>query len=382
MDFSLTPQQDDIRKLCYEFGQTVVAPRAEEMDRTAQFPYDIAEQMADLGLLGVPFPKEYGGMGGDTICYAIAVEEISRADASTGITVAAHTSLGASPFYLFGTEEQKREYLVPLARGKRLWSFGLTETEAGSDAGGVQTTAELRDGQWIINGGKRYITNSGTNISGGVTAAVVTGRREDGRPEISSIILPRDTPGYTVLPPYRKMGWRSASVHPLSFDNCAVPEENLLGARGQGYKQCLITLDGGRISVAALSVGLAQGAYDAAFAYARGRRQFGQPISTFQAIQHKLADMATEIELARTLTYKAAWLKDQGKDFRLAAAQAKLFASEVSVRAADQALQVSGGAGFMDDTPFARYYRDAKINEIGEGTSEILRGVIAKLLGC
>ena len=382
MDFSLNDEQEAIRNLCRDFGQEVVAPRAEEMDRTASFPYDIVEQMGNLGLLGIPFPEEYGGAGADTVSYALAVEEISRADASTGITMAAHTSLGASPFYLFGAEDQKQEFLTPLAQGKRLWGFGLTEPEAGSDAGGARTRAERRDSSWVVNGSKAFITNSGTRMTGGVTITAVTGKRADGRPAISNIIIPSGTPGFTVEPSYHKMGWRASDTHGLSFRDCTVPEGNLLGEEGQGLKQFLQILDGGRISVAALSIGLAQACYDAAFAYARERKQFGQAINKFQAIQFKLADMATEIELARTLTLKAAWLKDAGKDFRLTAGMAKLYAAETSKRAADQAVQIHGGYGFMDDYAVSRYWRDCKINEIGEGTSEVQRGLIAKLLGC
>ena len=382
MDFSLSDEQEAIRNLCHEFGQEVVAPRAEEMDRTASFPYDIVEQMANLGLLGIPFPEEYGGAGADTVSYALAVEEIGRADASTGITMAAHISLGATPFYLFGTEEQKQEYLAPLAQGKRLWAFGLTEPEAGSDAANAKTRAELKDGSWVVNGSKSFITNSGTRMSGGVTVTAVTGKREDGRSEISNIIIPSGAPGFTVESSYRKMGWKASDTHGLSFHDCAVPAENLLGEKGKGLQQFLQILDGGRISVAALSVGLAQACYDAAFAYATERRQFGQPISKFQAIQFKLADMATEIELSRLMTLKAAWQKDQGKDFRLAAGQAKLYATETCKRAADQAVQIHGGYGFMDDYAVSRYYRDCKVHEIGEGTSEVQRGLIAKLLGC
>ena len=388
MDFTLSPEQELIRKTCRDFGRQVIAPRAEEMDRTASFPYEIVAQMAELGLLGLPFPEQYGGAGADTVSYALAVEEIARADASTGITMAAHISLGASPFYLFGSEEQKQRYLVPLAQGQQLWAFGLTEPGAGSDAGATRTRAELRDGQWLVNGSKCFITNSGTRITGGVTITAVTGSRnspargEGGHAEISNIIIPSGTPGFDVAPSYRKMGWKASDTHELSFRDCAVPEENLLGPRGQGFKQFLTILDGGRISVAALSIGLAQACYDAAFAYAQERRQFGQPIAKFQAIQFKLADMATEIEMARLMTLKAAWLKDQGKDFRLAAGMAKLYAAETSKRAADQAVQIHGGYGFMDEYPVSRYWRDCKINEIGEGTSEVQRLVIAKLLGC
>ncbi|HEY8284518.1 MAG TPA: acyl-CoA dehydrogenase family protein [Chloroflexota bacterium] len=381
MNFDLTDEQRLIQTTVREFAQAEVAPRAEEMDRTHQFPYDLVAKMAELGLMGLPFPEQYGGAGGDTVSYAIAVEEISRADASTGITLAAHISLGSAPFYLFGSEEQKQRFLVPLARGERLWGFGLTEPEAGSDAGATRTRAEARDGQWVVNGSKCFITNSGTQITGGVTVAAVTGKRADGKNEISTIIIPSGTPGFQVEPPYNKMGWRASDTHGLTFTNCAVPQENLLGARGGGYKQFLEILDGGRISVAALSVGLGQACLDASLRYANQRRQFGQPIGKFQAIQFKLADMATEIEMARLMTYKAAWLKDQKRDFGLVAGMAKLYASEASKRAADQAVQIHGGYGFMDEYAVSRYYRDCKINEIGEGTSEVQRLVIARHLG-
>jgi butyryl-CoA dehydrogenase len=381
MNFDLTDEQRLIQQTVREFAQSEVAPLAEEMDRTHQFPYELVEKMSALGLLGLPWPERYGGAGADTVSYAIAVEEIARADASTGITLAAHVSLGSAPFYLFGTEEQKQEYLAPLARGERLWAFGLTEPEAGSDAGATRTRADLRDGEWVISGSKCFITNSGTRITGGVTISAVTGTRADGRPEISNIIVRSGTPGMTVEPPYSKMGWRASDTHGLTFTDCAVPKANLLGARGNGYRQFLETLDGGRISVAALSVGLAQACLDAGLKYAKERKQFGQPIGKFQAIQFKLADMATEIEMARTMTYKAAWLKDKGRDFSLTAGMAKLFASEASKRAADQAVQIHGGYGFMDEFPVSRYYRDCKINEIGEGTSEVQRLLIARQLG-
>src|SRR6185312_12418323 len=285
MNFDLTDEQRLIQRTVREFAQAEVAPRAEEMDRTHQFPYDLVATMADLGLMGLPYPEQYGGAGGDTVSYAIAVEEISRADASTGITLAAHVSLGSAPFYLFGSEAQKQDYLVPLARGERLWGFALTEPEAGSDAGATRTRAELVEGKWLINGAKCFITNSGTRITAGVTVAAVTGKRADGKNEISTIIVPSGTPGFHVDPPYNKMGWRASDTHGLTFTDCSVPEQNLLGKRGGGYKQFLEVLDGGRISVAALSVGLAQACLDASLAYAKQRRQFGQPIGKFQAIQ-------------------------------------------------------------------------------------------------
>lgn len=381
MNFDLSDEQRLLQRTVREFAQSEVAPRAAEMDRLHEFPYDLVEKMAGLGLMGLPWPEQYGGAGADTISYAIAVEEIARADASTGITLAAHVSLGSTPFYLFGTEEQKQQYLVPLAQGTRLWAFGLTEPEAGSDAGATRTRADLRDGAWVIDGSKCFITNSGTRITGGVTITAVTGSLPDGRNEISNIIVPTGTPGFAVEPPYSKMGWRASDTHGLTFADCRVPEQNILGRRGRGYQQFLQTLDGGRISVAALSVGLAQACLDASLAYATQRRQFGQPIGKFQAIQFKLVDMATEIEMARLMTYKAAWLKDRGRDFSLAAGMAKLYASETSKRAADQAVQIHGGYGFMDEYPVSRYYRDCKVNEIGEGTSEVQRLVIAKQLG-
>jgi short-chain 2-methylacyl-CoA dehydrogenase len=381
MNFDLTDEQRLIQQTVREFARAEVAPAAEEMDRSHAFPYRLVEGMAALGLLGLPWPEQYGGAGGDTVSYALAVEEISRADASTGITLAAHVSLGSAPFYLFGTEQQKQQYLIPLARGEKLWAFGLTEPEAGSDAGATRTKASLVANQWVIQGSKCFITNSGTRMTGGVTISAVTGTRADGRNEISNIIVPSGTTGFFVEPPYNKMGWRASDTHGLTFENCIVPEANLLGARGNGYKQFLEVLDGGRISVAALSVGLAQACLDASLKYAKERRQFGQPIGKFQAIQFKLADMATEIEMARLMTLKAAWLKDQGRDFSIQAGMAKLFASETSKRAADQAVQIHGGYGFMDEYAVSRYYRDCKINEIGEGTSEVQRLVLARQLG-
>jgi butyryl-CoA dehydrogenase len=381
MNFDLSDEQKAIQALCRDFAREVVAPAAEENDREARFPYAIVAQMADLGLMGLPFPEAYGGAGADTVSYALAVMELAAADASVAITLAANVSLGASPFYLFGTEEQKQQYLVPLARGEKLWGFGLTEPNAGSDAGAVQTRAELRDGRWIVNGTKAFITNSGTDITGGTTIAAVTGTGEQGRPEISNLIVPQDTPGFTRSKTYRKMGWRASDTRELSFADAAVPEENLLGTRGAGLKQFLTILDGGRISVAALSVGLAMGAFDEAFRYAQERRQFGRQISKFQAIAFKLADMKMEIEHARLMILKAAWEKDEGRDFSLNASLAKLYAGEVSRRVVNEAVQIHGGYGFMDEYPVSRMYRDQKINEIGEGTNEVQRLVIARLMG-
>jgi alkylation response protein AidB-like acyl-CoA dehydrogenase len=324
----------------------------------------------------MPFPEDYGGGGADTVSYAIAIEELTRVDSSVAITVAAHTSLGTMPIYLYGTEEQKREWLPRLASGHGLAAFGLTEPGAGSDAGATLTRAELRDGSWIVNGSKSFITNSGTDITACVTVTALTGKDE-----VSTIIVPNGTPGYELSPPLKKLGWRASDTRQLTFVDCAVPEGNLLGERGRGFHQFMEILDGGRISVAAMGVGLAQGAYDLAFGYAQERQQFGRPIAKFQAVQFALADMATEIEAGRQLVYRAAWLKDAGKPFGLAAAQAKLYTGLLSNRAANAALQIHGGYGFMDEYAISRLYRDQKILEIGEGTNEVQRMVIARLLG-
>ncbi len=381
MNFDLTDEQIAISRLAREFATDEVRPRAEEMDREEAFPYDLVSKMAELGFLGLPFPEAYGGAGADTVSYALAIMEIARADASTAITMAAHVSLGATPFYLFGTEEQKQRYLVPLAQGKMLWGFGLTEPEAGSDAGNCRTTAQLENGHWRINGTKAFITNSGTDLTGGTTITAVTDKRADGRSEISNIIVPQATPGFTRSKKYRKMGWRASDTRELSFVDASVPEENLLGKRGEGLKQFLTILDGGRISVAALSVGLAMGAYDEALAYAKERRAFGQTISKFQAIQFKLVDMLCEIEHSKLMVLKAAWEKDNKRDFLQTASLAKLYAGEVSRRVVNEAVQIHGGYGFMDEYPVSRMYRDQKINEIGEGTNEVQRVVIARRMG-
>lgn len=382
VDFTLNDEQQAIRDTCREFAEQEIKPLAEEMDRTGEFPYELIRKMGDLGLLGLPFPEEYGGAGADFLSYCIAIEEISRGDVSVGITMEAQTSLGASPFYFYGSEAQKEQYLVPLASGKQLWSFGLTEPGAGSDSGGTQTRAVLRNGYWHINGAKSFITNAGTDMTGGVTITAVTDNRPGGRNEITNIIVPKGTPGYIIGSPYKKMGWKASDTRPLTFEDCTVPEENILGRRGDGFKQFMQILDAGRVAIAALSVGLAQACLDAALAYAKERTQFGKPISKFQAIQFKLADMDMEIELARLMYYKAAWLHMEGRPYTREASMAKLFASETAKRAADQAVQIHGGYGFMDEYPVSRYWRSVKINEIGEGTSEVQRILIAKLLGC
>ncbi len=381
MNFDLTQEQKAIQSLCRDFAREEVAPRAEAMDADSAFPYDLVSKMADLGLLGLPFPEEYGGAGADTVSYALAVMEIARADASTAITLAAHVSLGASPFYLFGNEEQKKRYLVPLAQGKMLWGFGLTEPGAGSDAGATQTRAEQRNGIWIINGTKAFITNSGTEITGGTTITAVTGKDESGRSEITTFAVPQDTPGFSRSKRYKKMGWKASDTRELSFVDAPVPDECMLGQRGMGLKNFLTILDGGRISVGALSVGLAMGAYDEALKYAKERQQFGRPISKFQAIQFKLVDMLMEIEHAKLMVLKAAWEKDQKRDFAMSASLAKLYSGEVSRRVVNEAVQVHGGYGFMDEYPVSRMYRDQKINEIGEGTNEVQRLVIGRMLG-
>jgi butyryl-CoA dehydrogenase len=382
MNFTLNEEQIAIRDTCREFAQQEIKPRAEEMDVTGKFPYDLVRKMGELGLLGLPFPEEYGGAGADFLSYCLAIEEISRGDVSVGITMEAHTSLGATPFYLFGSKEQKERYLSPLAQGEQLWSFGLTEPEAGSDSGGTRTRAILQDGQWHINGSKCFITNAGTDMTAGVTITAVTGTRSDGRKEISNLIVPKHTPGYVIGNAYKKMGWKASDTRPLAFEDCVVPAANILGERGDGFKQFMQILDGGRVAIAALAVGLAQACLDEALSYAQQRRQFGQPISSFQATQFKLADMATEIELARLMYYKAAWLHMQGEPYAREAAMAKLFASETAKRAADQAVQIHGGYGFMDEYPVSRYWRNVKAIEIGEGTSEVQRMVIAKHLDC
>jgi len=386
MDFALTPEQEAIRDTCRDFAREVVAPAAEELDRNHKFGYDIVRQMGELGLFGLPFSEEVGGAGGDFLSLCIAIEEISRADAGIGITLEAAVCLGSSPIYEFGTPEQKSQWLPDLVAGRKLWAFGLTEPEAGSDAGATKTRAESRDGKWVINGAKQFITNCGTDISAGVTITAVTGRVSHDEPEISAIMVPSGTSGYHVLASYRKLGWHSSDTHPLSFEDCEVSGASLLGSRGGGYRQFLHTLTGGRIAIAALSVGVAQACLDAALAYAKERRTFGEPISKHQAIQFKLADMAMETEVARTIVYRAAAAyghegSETSDEVRMLAAMSKLYASEASKRAADNAVQIHGGYGFMEDYPVARYWRDVKVNEIGEGTSEVQRMLIARLLG-
>jgi short/branched chain acyl-CoA dehydrogenase len=376
MHFDLPDDHRLLQQTVRDFAEQEVRPVAEELDREKRFPYEIVAKMGELGWMGIPFPEEVGGAGGTTLQYALAVEELTRVDSSVAITMCAHTSLGTQPIHLFGSPAQKEALLPDLCSGAKLGAFGLTEPEAGSDAGNVRTRAALQDGEWVVNGAKQFITNAGTDISGHVA---ITARTGDG--EISNIVVEKGTPGYEQGTPYRKMGWNASDTRPLTFADCRVPEENLLGPRGQGFKQFLHILDIGRIGVAAMGVGLAQGALDEALAYAKERRAFGQPISKFQAIQGKLADMATEIEAARLLTYKAAYLKDEGRNFTLTAAQAKLKTGRLAVRCAEEAVQIHGGYGYIEEYPVCRFYRDAKILTIGEGTDEVQQMVIARALG-
>jgi short/branched chain acyl-CoA dehydrogenase len=376
MDFDLSDDHELIRRTVRDFAEGEVAPVAADLDREKRFPYEIVAKLGELGLMGIPFPEEYGGAGADSLAYALAVEELTRVDSSVAITMCAHTSLGTQPIYLFGTEEQKQRLLPDLCAGRKLAAFGLTEPEAGSDAGNVRTRAVREDGEWVINGAKQFITNAGTDISGHVAITARTG--DD---EISNFVVPNGTPGYEQGEPYRKMGWNASDTRPLTFSDCRVPDEALLGPRGAGFKQFLHILDIGRIGVAAMGVGLAQGALDQALAYAKERRAFGKPISKFQAIQGKLADLSAEIEAARLLVYKAARLKDTGRDFTLTAAQAKLKTGRLAVRATEEAVQIHGGYGYIEEYPVCRMYRDAKILTIGEGTDEVQQMVIARGLG-
>ncbi|TXC93031.1 acyl-CoA dehydrogenase [Metabacillus litoralis] len=379
MDFELTKEQKMIRKVIHEFAEAKVAPGADERDSSAVFPKEIFDQLADLGMMGLPFSEQYGGGEADTISFAIVVEELSRVCASTGITYSAHISLGAAPIDLFGTDEQKESYLTPLCKGEYLGAFGLTEPNAGSDAGGTETTAILDGDQWVISGSKCYITNASYAKNLAITAVT---DRSKGTNGISAFIVPTNSEGFTIHDHYQKMGLNASNTTELVLENVRIPRENLLGIDGHGYKQFLATLDGGRIGIAAMAVGIAQGAYEKALQYAKERKQFGQSISKFQAIQFKLADMNMNIELARLMVFKAAWLKDQKKSFKKEAAIAKLFASEMCMKVCDQAIQIHGGYGYMKEYQVERFFRDAKLLEIGEGTSEVQRMVIARQIGC
>jgi alkylation response protein AidB-like acyl-CoA dehydrogenase len=381
VDFDLTPEQEEFRRAIRTFAEEVIAPRAAEMDQAEELPMDIIKQLAELGLFGIPFPEEYGGQGADLATLCLAIEELARVDSSIAITLEAAVGLGANPIYQFGTEEQKRRWLAPMCRGEILGAFGLTEAGGGSDAAATRTTARLDEGRWVINGSKAFITNSGTPISKVCTITAVTGRLDDGTPEISAIIVPTDTPGFEVGGHYRKLGWRASDTHELSFNDVRVPQENLLGERGEGFAQFLQTLDDGRVAIAALAVGLAQGALEESVRYAQEREAFGRPIGSFQGLHFKLADMKVRVETARLAVYRAAWLRDRGRPFKAEASIAKLYASEAAVTQAREAVQIHGAYGFTEEFPVARFYRDAKVLEIGEGTSEIQRILIARELG-
>jgi short-chain 2-methylacyl-CoA dehydrogenase len=382
VDFELSDEQRALQGMIREFAAAEVAPHAADWDRDETFPLETVRKLGELGVMGIPFPEEYGGLGQGALEMAVVLEELARVDSSIAITVGANVSLGGAPIALFGSAQQKERWLAPLARGETLGAFGATEPGAGSDLQGTRTTAILEGDAWRINGTKAFITNAGTEMSAFVTITAASGQRPDGRREISNILIPTGTPGYTQGKPYRKMGWHASDTRELSFSDVCVPKDNLVGPQGRGARQFLEVLDGGRIGVAALSVGLAVGAMEQSLRYARERTAFGRPIAQYQAVAFKLADMATEIEAARLLTHKAAALKDAGKPFAQMAAQAKLFASELAVRAADQAMQIHGGYGYIEESPIPRFYRDAKILTIGEGTSEIQRLVIARHLGC
>ena len=376
MDLDLAPEHVLLRDTIRDFMTTEVAPQVEEHERERRFPTDIVKRIGEMGWLGIPIPEDEGGAGLDTLAYAIAVEEIGRVWGSLGLIVAAHTSLGCGPLHLAGTDEQKQRYLVPMASGQVLGAYGLTEPGAGSDAGGTRTTARLEDACWVLDGAKRFITNAGHAGTYVVTAK--TGTTDKGDAEISAFIVAADTPGFSVGRLEDKLGLHASATGELRFENARIPAENLLGTQGDGFRTFLKILDGGRISIGALALGLAQAALDASIPYAQTREQFGRPIGTFQGVAFMVADMATEIEAARSLVWKAAWLKDQGRDYGLVAAEAKLFASEVSSRATNAAIQIHGGYGYTTDYPVERYLRDAKLTEIGEGTSQIQRLVIAR----
>ncbi|PIC66978.1 acyl-CoA dehydrogenase [Sporosarcina sp. P21c] len=379
MNFDLTQEQHMVKKLMRDFANEEVAPGAVDRDRSGKFPVEIFKKLSEMGMMGLPFPEKYGGGGADTITFAIVTEELSRACASTGITYSAHISLGGAPLNLFGTEKQKQKYLTPICAGESLGAFGLTEPNAGSDAGGTETSAVLSDGQYTINGTKVYITNASYAKHLALTA--VTGRA-DGKKEISAIVVPTDSKGFKIMDNYEKMGLHASNTTELLLEDVVVPEENLLGESGKGFQQFLVTLDGGRIGIGAMAVGIAQAAYERALKYSKERKQFGKTLSSFQITQFKLADMAMKIELARTMVYKAAWLKDQGRKFTKEASMCKLYASEIAMEVANEAIQIHGGYGYMREYEVERYLRDAKLLEIGEGTSEVQRMVIARQLGC
>jgi alkylation response protein AidB-like acyl-CoA dehydrogenase len=381
MDFSLSMEQEIIRNSVRQFAENEIKPLAKELDEKEEFSYETTKKMADIGLFGMFAPEKYGGQGIDYVSYIIATEEIARVDGSHAATVAAANSLGIGPIYYFGSEEQKQKYLPKLCAGERLWGFGLTESNAGSDAGNTQTMIVLEGDTWVINGSKIFITNGATKITAGVTTLGRTGTRDDGRPELSCILIESGTPGFEAREMHGKMMWRASNTSELYFDDCKVPKENLLGPRGHGFYQMMQTLDGGRLSIGAMGLGGAQGCFELALKYSNERVQFGKPISSFQVNAFKLADMALEIECARLLLYKACWLRDNDKPFSKEAAMAKLHCSEVMYRCANHAVQLHGGYGLMKEYDVERFYRDQKLLEIGEGTSEVQRIVISRLIG-
>jgi short/branched chain acyl-CoA dehydrogenase len=382
MNFEPTEEQDFIRQTVRDFAEREIKPIAQSLDEKEQFSTELTEKMGELGLFGMNLPEKYGGQNLDTLSYIIAVEELARIDGSQAATLAAHNSLGIGPLYYYGTEEQKMKYLPPLCTGKALWAFGLTEPDAGSDSRGTKTKAVLQDGKWRINGSKIFITNGSDEISLGATVQAVTKVHNNGKKEFSTIIVEKGTAGFRRVQMHGKLMWRASDTSELYFDDCEVPEENLLGEIGQGSKIMLSTLDNGRLSIAAMGLGLAQGAYEMAMQYAQERKQFGKPIAKFQINAFKLADMATKIELGRNLLYKTCWLKDNGKAFAKEAAMSKLYCSEIAKSVADEAVQIHGGYGLMKDYPIERFYRDQRLLQIGEGTSEIQRLVISRYIGC
>jgi len=382
VDFNLTEEQRMYREIARKFAEKVIRPRAFEMDEKAEFPYDIAQKMGELGFMGIPFPEKYGGVGGDWVSMMLCIEEISWGDISLGTLLDVTTTVVANLLYSFGAEEQKQRWLIPMAQGKEIGVFGLTEPDSGSDAAASRTRAYLDGEEWVINGRKQFITNVGLKNASIMITTVKIRDPETEKDVINSIIIPVDTPGFIIEPKYSKLGWRASDTHPVALEDCRVPKENLLGEPGRGFAHHLQVLATGRISVAAMSVGLAQACLDESLSYAKVRVQFGQPICKFQGTSFKLADMATEIELARLMYLKAAWLADQGEDFRKECYMAKLFASEAANRAANSAVQIHGGYGFTNEYPVSRWWREVKINEIGEGTSEVQRMLISRLLGC
>ena len=383
MDFALelSEEQRALRNTVREFAEGEIAPHAATWDRSGTFPTGAIRKLGELGVMGLPFPEEYGGLGAGTLSFAVALEELARIDSSVAITVAASVSLGGAPILNFGTEAQKQRWLMPLARGETIGAFASTEPGIGSDVQGLQTTATRHGDSWVINGTKAYITNAGTELSSFVTTTAVTGQRSDGKRETSTFIVPVDAPGFVPQKPYEKMGWHASDTRELSYQDCRVPTEAMLGERGAGARVFLATLDGGRIGVGAMGVGLAQGCLDHSVSWANQRCAFGQPIARYQAVSFELAEVKTRIDAARALVYRAAALKDSGKPYTSEAAAAKLFASELAVHAANVAMQIHGGYGYMEESAIPRYYRDAKILTIGEGTSEILKLVIARNMG-